>query len=92
MHGGAPDRFHDPGRQVGEVARHAPRARRGPHVGPGELGEAFPLVVDEVLDLVAGARLQDHRLDALLGEFVAERAAAGAGADDDDEAVVVEVE
>ena len=38
-----------------------------------------------------GARLEDDDVDALLGEFVAKRAAAGAGADDDDHAVVVEI-
>ena len=38
------------------------------------------------------ASLEDHDLDALLGKFVAERAAARTRADDDDESVVVDVE
>ena len=64
---------------------HAPDAGRGAHVGPGELGEALPFVVDEVLNLVAFAGLQDDDLDALLRELVCERAAAGPGTDDDDD-------
>ena len=43
-------------------------------------------------DLVPVAGLEDHDLDALLGELVAERAAARAGADDHDQSVIVEVE
>ena len=88
----AADRLDDPGRQVGEVLGDAPAARRGAHVGPGELGEALPFVVDEVLDLDARAGFEDDDLDALLRELVAERAAAGAGADDHDHAVVIQIE
>ena len=90
--GGAADGLDDPGGQVGEVLVDAPGAGGGAHVGPGELGEAGPFVVDEILVFDAVAGLEDDGLDALLGELVAERAAARAGADDDDEAVVVQVE
>ena len=72
--------------RLGKSLAHAPGARRGAHVRPGELGEALPFVVDEVLDLVARAGLEHDHLDALLRELVGERAAAGAGADDDDDA------
>ncbi len=75
VHGRAADRLDDPGRQVREIMRDPPGAGRGSHVLPGELGEAFPLVVDEIRDLVAVARLEDDDLDALLRQFVAERAA-----------------
>jgi hypothetical protein len=92
MNGRAADRFDDPGRQIGEITRHLPASGGGAHVGPGELGEAVPFVVDEVLELVPVAGLEDHGFDALLGKLVAERSTACAGADDDDEPVVVEVE
>ena len=72
--------------RFGKVLVHAPGPGRGAHVRPGELGEARPFVVDEILDLVAAARLEDDGLDALQRELGAERAAAGAGADDDDDA------
>ena len=72
--------------------RDPPASRSGAHILPGQLGEAVPFVVDEILDLVPVAGLEDHDLDALLGELVAERSATRAGADDDDEPVVVEVE
>ncbi len=87
----AADRLDDPRRQVGEVARHPPRPGGGAHVEPGELGEAFPLVVDEVLGLVVAAGFEGDDGDALLRQSVAEHAAAGTGADDDDDRVVVEV-
>ena len=60
---------------------------------PGELGEAFPFVVDEIRrcsSRLPASSMTD--LDALLREFVAKRAAAGAGADDDDDPVVVQIE
>ena len=56
MHRRAADRLDDPCRQIGEVVRHAPRARRGAHVLPGELRETRPFVVDEVGDLVCVRR------------------------------------
>ena len=65
--------------------RHPPGSGGRAHVLPGELGEARPFVVDEVRNLVAVAGLEDHDLDALLGELVAECSAARAGADDDDD-------
>jgi len=92
MHGGPAHGLDDPGRQIGEILVHAPRTRRRPLVCPGELGETFPFVVDEILDFIARSRFQDHRLDALEGQFGAERAAAGAGTDDHHEGVVIEVE
>src|SRR6185312_15421541 len=54
--------------------------------------EALPLVIDEVLVLDARAGLEDHDLDALLRELVAERSAAGAGADNDHHAGVILIE
>jgi len=89
VHGGAADRLDDPGRQVREILAHAPGAGRRPHVLPGKLSEARPLVVHEVRRFVTVPGLEDHHADALLRQFVAERAAAGAGADDDDHAIVV---
>jgi len=64
----------DSGRQVREIARNAERARSGAHVGPGQLAEACPFIVDEVRDLVPGAGLENDRLDALEREFGAQRA------------------
>ena len=90
--GRAADRLDDPGRQAGEVLGDPPASRRGPLVEPAYLGEGLPLVVDEFLRLDARSRFQDHHLDALLGQFVAQRAAAGPGAHDHHDAVVVEVE
>jgi hypothetical protein len=55
-------------------------------VEPGQLAEAFPFVVDEILGQVAPARFQRHDLDALLRQFVRQHPAARAGADDDDHA------
>ncbi len=91
MRGRPADRFDDPGRQVRKVPGDAPVARGRALVLPGKLGKGIPLVVDEILVFVACARLQDDDVDALLREFVAERAAAGAGADDDDNAVVLQI-
>ena len=84
------DCLDDPGGQVGEILRHPPVTGGGAIVEPGELAERVPFVVDEVLVLDALAGFQDDDVDALLGQFVAERAAAGARADDDDDAVVVQ--
>src|SRR5260370_39104415 len=92
MYGRPAERYDYPGGQVGEVLVSARAARRGAHVLPGELREARPFVVDEILDLVAGAGLEDHRLDALEGEFGAQGSAAGARTDDDHDAGVVQVE
>ena len=92
VHGRAADRLDDPGRQIGEVMRDPPASRSGAHILPGQLDEAVPLVIDEILHLVPVAGLEDHDLDALLGEFIAERATARAGADDHDQSVIVEVE
>ena len=78
--GGAPDGLADPGRQAGEVARDALPSRA--LVQPRDLQEAAPLVVLEGVDALVLAGLEHHHLDALLGQLVAERAAAGAGADD----------
>src|SRR3546814_12870050 len=91
MHGRAADRLDDPCRQPGEIPGDAPAPRRRALVEPGDLAEARPLVIDEVLDLVAPARLENHHRDALLRQLVAERAATSAGADDDDDAVVAEI-
>ena len=91
MRGRAADGLDDPGRQVRKILRHAPVAGGGALVLPGELGKRIPLVIDEILVFVAGARLEDDDVDAFLRKLVAQRAAAGAGADDDDHAVVVEV-
>ena len=49
VRGRAADRLDDPGRQVGEVLGDPPASGRRAHVLPGELGEAVPFVVDEVL-------------------------------------------
>src|SRR5262249_34260837 len=88
MHRRAADRLDDPGRQIGKVAVHTPRARRRAHVLPGQLREAIPFVVNEILDLKALAGFENDDLDALVREFVGERAAAGAGANDDNDRVV----
>ena len=77
---------------MGEVLVNPPVAGGRPHILPGELGEARPLVVDEVLVFVALASLQHDNLDALLRQFVAKRAAARARPYDDDDAVVVLIE
>jgi len=81
--GCAADGLDDPGRQIGEVPRDAPVTGGRSHVFPGKLGEAFPFVVDEIIHLVTGARLEDDGLDSFAREFGAERTAARAGADDD---------
>jgi hypothetical protein len=75
VHRRAADRFHDPSRQIRKVLRHAPVARGGSHVGPGELREALPFVVDEILDLDARTGFEDHDLDAFLRKLVAQGAA-----------------
>ena len=85
----AADRFHDPRRQIGEILGDAPRARRRARIGPRELREARPFVIDEILVFVALARLEDHHVDALLGQFVAERPATGTRADDDDDVRII---
>ncbi|ESZ10363.1 hypothetical protein X735_28970 [Mesorhizobium sp. L2C085B000] len=77
--------------QIRKILRHPPVAGRRALVRPGELAEGTPLVIDEILVFVTRAGLEDDDIDAFLGEFVAERAAAGAGADDHDHAVVVEI-
>src|SRR6476646_9071626 len=82
VYGRAADGLDDPGRQRREVLGNLPASGCRARVLPGELGEAVPLVVDEVLVLDARAGFQDHDLDALLRELVAERAAAGAGTHD----------
>ena len=92
MRGGSTHRLDDPGRQVGKVLRDTPVARSRAHVLPGELGETVPLVVDEVVIFVARSCFEDDDVDALLGKFVAERAAAGTRADDDDHAIILQVE
>lgn len=91
VRGRAADRFHDPGRQVRKIPGYAPVARSRALVFPGELGKGVPLVIDEVVEFVACAGLQDDDVDALLGEFIAERAAAGPRADDDDQIVVFQI-
>ncbi len=77
---------------MGEVLVNPPAAGGRPHVLPGELGEAGPLVVDEVLVFVTLASLQRDDLDALLRKLIAESAAARARSHDDDDAVVVQIE
>src|SRR5690606_33538494 len=84
-------RLHDPGGQAGKIVRHAPASRRGALVEPGELRETVPFVIDEVFEFVAFSRFQNNDIDAFLGQFVAERAAASARADDDDDLVVLEI-
>src|SRR5262245_52020667 len=83
--------FDDPCRKVGKVLGYTPVAGCGSLVHPGELSETFPLVIDEVLVLMAGAGLENNDVDALLCKLVAERSAAGARADDDDHTVVLEI-
>ncbi len=91
MHGRAADRLHDPGGKAREILGDPPGARRGPLVEPGNPGEHRPFVVLEILHLVAPARFQADDAHALLGEFVGERAAAGAGAYDHDNRTVIEI-
>src|SRR5690606_2546289 len=91
MDRGAAHRLDDPGRQVRKVLRHAPAADGRAMIEPGELGETVPLVVDEILVFDARAGFEDDDVDALLRQFVAERAAAGARTYDDDHTVVVEI-
>ena len=86
------DRLDDPGRQIGEVLMNPPAAGGRPHVLPRELDEAVPLVVDEVLVLIALARLEHDDFDALLRQLVAQGAAARARSHNDDDAVVVLIE
>ena len=71
---------------------HPPAAGSRAHVLPGELGEARPFIVDEVLEVVALARFENDDFDALLRELVAERAPARARSYNHDDAVVVLVE
>ena len=92
MHRRSADRFDDPGRHIGEIPGDAPVARGRAHIRPCQLREAFPLIVDEILQLGARAGLEDHDLDAFLGEFVAERSAAGAGAHDYNNTIVIQIE
>src|SRR5262245_39291247 len=82
-------RLHDPRWKVWKVRGDAPASRRGTHVGPGELGKAFPFVVDEVLEFDARAGLKDHHLDAFLSKLIAQRSAARAGANDHHHAAVI---
>jgi hypothetical protein len=91
MDGRSTDRLDDPRRQVGEILGDAPVAGCGSHILPRQLRETFPFVVDEVLQLDARPGLKDHNLDALLGQFVTQRAAAGAGTDDYDHAIIVQI-
>jgi hypothetical protein len=86
VHGRAADRLADPGGQVrieiaGALARIEPRDLREHLAAVGDVAQTEP-----------PARLETHHLDALLGEFVAERAAARTGTDDDDHGVVVQIE
>ena len=53
-----------------------------PRIKPGQLCGHCGWVVVNVAERQARARLEAHDLDALLREFVAERAAAGAGPHD----------
>src|SRR6202046_1929387 len=92
MHRRSADRFDDPGGQIGEILGDAPIARGRGHVGTSALREALPLIVDEILQLGARAGLQDHDLDALLGEFVAERSTSGTGAHDYNNTIVIQIE
>ena len=87
----AADRLDDPRRQVRKVLRHTPAATRGAVIKPSDLGEAVPFVVDEILVFDARAGFEHDNVDAFLGKFVCQRAAASAGADDDDNAVVIEI-
>src|SRR5690606_26874019 len=82
--GGAADGLDDPGRQVREVLRDAPAAGGGAGVGPRHLVEGGPFEVHVVLAAQARAGLEQHALDARLGQLVGEGATAGARADDDD--------
>src|SRR6185312_1242871 len=92
MHGRSADRLDDPCRQIWKVAGDTPGAGRRSHVGPRQLREALPFIVDEVLDLGAWSGLKDHHLDTFLSELIAERTAAGAGADNYNNAIVVLIE
>ena len=76
--GGAAHGLANPGWQTGKVFGHPPGARGGALVQPGQLAERLPFVVDEGLFGLQGARLQHHHLDALLAQFVGQRAAARA--------------
>ncbi len=91
VYGRATDRLDDPGGQAGEILRHPPGARGRPRVGPGELAEARPFVVDVVAGQVAPARLERDHVDTLLRELVRQRSAAGAGADHHHHAAVIQV-
>jgi hypothetical protein len=88
----AAHRLDDPGRQVGEVLGHPPGSGGRAGVGPGELGEARPFVIDEILDRMPGARFEHNDIHSLLGQFIAKRSAAGARANDDNHIVVIEIE
>ncbi len=81
----------DPSRKVGKVLRDTPAAAGRAVVEPGELGEAVPFVVDEILVFDTRTGLEHDDVDAFLRQLVAERAAAGTRADDDDHTVVVEI-
>src|SRR5712664_3682493 len=85
------DRFDDPRRQVGEIFANTPVAGCGSHIRPRKLRETFPFVVDEVLHLDARPGLKDYHLDAFLGQFANQRAAAGAGTDNYDHAIIVQI-
>jgi hypothetical protein len=86
VHRGAAHRLADPGGEVGvQIAGAFAR------VEPRDLGEHLAAVGD-VTQREALAGLETHHLDALLGELVAERAAAGTGTDDDDDRIVVQIE
>src|SRR5262249_54064173 len=76
---------------VGKILCDPPASGCGAHVGPGELGKALPLIVDEVLQFDARAGFKDHDLDALLRKLVAERSAARSGADNHDHAAVIQI-
>jgi hypothetical protein len=47
----------DPGGKAGEILCHPPIARGGAGVGPGQLAETFPFVIDIVFGHVTAARL-----------------------------------
>ena len=92
VHGAAADGLADVGGLLGPSLGDARIAGDDAPVLPREHRIGRRLVVLEIGEAEARARLQDHDVDALLAELVRQRPAAGAGADDDENAVVVVLE
>src|SRR6202000_1955559 len=92
MYRRAADRLDDPRRQGRKILRDPPGARSGARIGPGDLGETVPLVIDEIVVLDARTGLENDDLDTLLRQLIAERATARARADNHDDAAVILIE